>query len=813
MPPALSNKPENFSQNVAATNRWAIQIENDLAAVKGQVKDVPNVITRVNQQNPPTQAIKIGLDMPKEFTVAGSPAGAKGDFKVDWATEVPLQVLISNTAEAGGVIDQVTTTNGDAPDPVDLDFLMNGDNEVAIMAWASNGGGAPGLISPWTNWTNNAVASLNAQFRSKAGALNFSQATGGGDFAIVGLTVGARKLPSVVQTVQNGSITSPLTNTFSNPTAAGNRILVFASIRTHVNVNSVSISDSQGRQFAGPFTVTDIIGTSCFVWLSDETTASSEAITISWSGSGIAVAFQTLELDSIQTANVKPHFDFLTSKFIPPVSLDLGDMNANGGVSGTLDHSAIAASGVTPGSYTNADITVQADGTITAASNGTTGTKVDSLNSLTGALSLTSTGSTVTITPSGSTINLETSSTGASFGRNVISSTSYSQLSSDIGKALDVQSSGACTITLAPGASTPAYGASFGFNRTSGSTTTATLPSVTLVTGRQAVITIAWYGSITDGITVADTNGNTWSKVPNTFQINPSTGTANAGQQLWTSAITNGGSGLTITATFPSTVSFPAIYGADATGVDSSSPIDQSASAHGNAIPSSGNITTTASKTWIYGSVYNDSGTASGAGSGWTDIQNMFNFYLNEYQTASSTVTVAATDNTGISAQYTAAVVAFKGTSAAPLFTGWVQNNSAFVCTVAASAGSLINGASSISLYPGQGCTILADSSNFTAELGSWHPTVKAKTTTYTAVQGDYVLGDTSSGGFTVTLPAASTVKGAVITVTKVSSDSNNLTISRAGSDLIVGATTAVISVQYNSITLLSDGSSNWYIL
>lgn len=43
------------------------------------------------------------------------------------------------------------------------------------------------------------------------------------------------------------------------------------------------------------------------------------------------------------------------------------------GVSGTLSHSNITSTAVTPGSYTNANITVQSDGTITAASNGTSG--------------------------------------------------------------------------------------------------------------------------------------------------------------------------------------------------------------------------------------------------------------------------------------------------------------------------------------------------------------------------------------------------------------------------------------------------------
>ena len=55
---------------------------------------------------------------------------------------------------------------------------------------------------------------------------------------------------------------------------------------------------------------------------------------------------------------------------IPAINLA---SSGNGGVTGLLPHANIAATAVTPGSYTNANITVQADGTLTAASNGSGG--------------------------------------------------------------------------------------------------------------------------------------------------------------------------------------------------------------------------------------------------------------------------------------------------------------------------------------------------------------------------------------------------------------------------------------------------------
>lgn len=348
---------------------------------------------------------------------------------------------------------------------------------------------------------------------------------------------------------------------------------------------------------------------------------------------------------------------------------------------------------------------------------------VSSLNGETGAVTIVA-GTNITVTPVGQNITIAASSGGgSSFGRNVIALTTYMTVASDVGKVLDVQTSSATTITLQTSPPVPAFVRSYGFNRTAGSGTTATLAGVTFTTGDLAVITIAWYnntvGTVADAITVIDSNGNTWAKVPNTFVINPSiTGglsATGAGQQLWYSNITSGGSGITITATFPSTVQFPAIYGAEALGV---SVIDQSASNQANGVPTSGNITTTAASTFVYGSVYDDGGGSSAGGTGWTFIQSGFNFYENEYRLPVATGTFAATTNQAGTVQFTAAIAAFKGVAATP-FSGFIQNNGTSVVVVTPQSG-LINGKASLTLEPGQGCTIGTDGTNFTAVVTAY---------------------------------------------------------------------------------------------
>ena len=92
---------------------------------------------------------------------------------------------------------------------------------------------------------------------------------------------------------------------------------------------------------------------------------------------------------------------------------------------------------------------------------------------------------------------------------------------------------------------------------------------------------------------------------------------------------------------------------------------------------------------------------------------------------------------------------------------------------------------------------------------------IKYKTTSqtgaYTALIGDVVLADGTSGAFTVTLPTAAGNKDGIITVKKID-NINNITIDGNGSETIDGATTVVLSTQYDSVTMISNGS-NWFVI
>ena len=78
--------------------------------------------------------------------------------------------------------------------------------------------------------------------------------------------------------------------------------------------------------------------------------------------------------------------------------------------------------------------------------------------------------------------------------------------------------------------------------------------------------------------------------------------------------------------------------------------------------------------------------------------------------------------------------------------------------------------------------------------------------------KNNVALCDCTSNNITINLPAASTASGLQYHIKKIDASANTLTIDGNGSETIDGSLTKVISTQYNSITVVSDGS-NWFII
>lgn len=107
----------------------------------------------------------------------------------------------------------------------------------------------------------------------------------------------------------------------------------------------------------------------------------------------------------------------------------------------------------------------------------------------------------------------------------------------------------------------------------------------------------------------------------------------------------------------------------------------------------------------------------------------------------------------------------------------------------------------------------LCSSSTTYARRNIGHSNVASKTSAYTVLNADeIVLADATGGAFAVTLPAASARRDQIV-IKKTDSSANAVTVTRAGSDTIDGATTYALSTQYQSVTLVSDGTSTWYVV
>jgi hypothetical protein len=79
-----------------------------------------------------------------------------------------------------------------------------------------------------------------------------------------------------------------------------------------------------------------------------------------------------------------------------------------------------------------------------------------------------------------------------------------------------------------------------------------------------------------------------------------------------------------------------------------------------------------------------------------------------------------------------------------------------------------------------------------------------------TAAVGQVILCNAASGAITVNLPDAASSTDFLITVKKIDSSDYAVTIDGNAAETIDGAATRLLTLQYESLTLVCDGS-NWY--
>lgn len=95
---------------------------------------------------------------------------------------------------------------------------------------------------------------------------------------------------------------------------------------------------------------------------------------------------------------------------------------------------------------------------------------------------------------------------------------------------------------------------------------------------------------------------------------------------------------------------------------------------------------------------------------------------------------------------------------------------------------------------------------------GATRGAYRSVTTSGSVVSGDYFLiCDATAGAIVLTLPPAALVAGRIYVFKRINAGANTVTVDAYASETIDGAATHVLSPQWNSITIISNGTA-WFI-
>lgn len=101
-----------------------------------------------------------------------------------------------------------------------------------------------------------------------------------------------------------------------------------------------------------------------------------------------------------------------------------------------------------------------------------------------------------------------------------------------------------------------------------------------------------------------------------------------------------------------------------------------------------------------------------------------------------------------------------------------------------------------------------------TTTLNGLKTNVATKTTNATISGSEHViLGNAAAGQIILTLPTVNSAANQQYIIKKIDSSSNKVIISGSTNETIDGNTGYSISTQYETLTVVSDGSTGWYIL
>jgi hypothetical protein len=96
---------------------------------------------------------------------------------------------------------------------------------------------------------------------------------------------------------------------------------------------------------------------------------------------------------------------------------------------------------------------------------------------------------------------------------------------------------------------------------------------------------------------------------------------------------------------------------------------------------------------------------------------------------------------------------------------------------------------------------------------GATRGTYRSVTATGNVVSGDYlIIADATAGAITMTLPPAALLSGRIYVFKQINSGANAVIVDPSGAETIDGAATYTLSAQWNSVTIMSNGTA-WFII
>jgi hypothetical protein len=112
--------------------------------------------------------------------------------------------------------------------------------------------------------------------------------------------------------------------------------------------------------------------------------------------------------------------------------------------------------------------------------------------------------------------------------------------------------------------------------------------------------------------------------------------------------------------------------------------------------------------------------------------------------------------------------------------------------------------------HPAGSAVLLSATAKVFQDISNGYEQSVTTTASVTAADRQIVLGDASAAALTVTLPAVSDAQ--LVTVKKIDSSSNAVTIATPGSETIDGQGSVDLVTQFSARELTSDGS-NYFII